>query len=150
MLREHPVLTLRLRMPFDGSLSERNLIVKLRKYPRVLTAANSITHLPDFLHVVAGLIARRRTGVYNVVNEGAISPFEIMTRYRELVDPHHTFGPLLPEELGEVTAAGRSNCLLSTARLRAEGLPLPSVHDAVDRALRALAIRTRELRPVGE
>jgi dTDP-4-dehydrorhamnose reductase len=144
VLGEFPALTLRLRMPFDGSLSERNLIVKLRRYGRVLTAANSISHLGDFLHAAAGLIARRRTGVYNVVNEGTISPFEIMTRYRELVDPRHAFEPLRPQELGEVASAGRSNCRLSTAKLRAEGLELPPVHEAVDRALRELAARLRD------
>jgi hypothetical protein len=126
-------------MPFDGSLSERNLLMKLRKYRRVLTEPNSLTHLPDFFATVTRLIERRATGVYNVVNEGAISPFEIMTRYRDLVDPSHAFEPLGVEQLGEVTRAGRSNCLLRPARLRAEGLRLPPVGDAVDRALRALA-----------
>lgn len=139
ILRDFSALTLRLRMPFDGSTSERNLLTKLRKYRRVLTEPNSLTHLPDFFATATRLIARRATGVYNVVNEGAISPFEIMTRYRELVDPAHNFEPLPLRQLGEVTRAGRSNCLLSTAKLRAEGLALPAVGDAVDRALGALA-----------
>jgi dTDP-4-dehydrorhamnose reductase len=138
--RDFPVLTLRLRMPFDDSLSQRNLIMKLRKYRRVLTEPNSLTHLPDFYQVLTRLVERRATGVYNVVNEGAISPFEIMTRYRELVDPGHTFEPLPLARLGDVVVAGRSNCLLSTARLRAEGLSLPPVREAVDRALRGLAV----------
>src|SRR5262249_32971772 len=129
----------RLRMPFDGSRSERNLITKLRKYRRVLTEPNSLTYLPDFFEASTRLIQKRATGVYNLVNEGTISPFEIMTRYRELVDPSHVFAPLPLQQLGEVTRAGRSNCLLSTAKLRAEGLQLSPVRDAVDRALRALA-----------
>ncbi len=118
IMREFPVLTLRLRMPFDGTLSPRNLIMKLRKYPRVLTSTNSITHLDDFVAAGMQLIARRATGVYNIVNEGTISPYEIMTRYRELVDSQHRFEPLTLAQLGEVARAGRSNCLLSTARLR--------------------------------
>jgi 3,5-epimerase/4-reductase len=141
VLREFPVLTLRLRMPFDGSLSDRNLIVKLRKYSRVLTEPNSITHLPDFLQAAQHLIARRATGVFNIVNDGAVSPFEIMTRYRELVDPAHTFVPLPLVQMTEVAVAGRSNCLLNTARLRGEGIRLPPVGEAVDCALRALASR---------
>ena len=141
VMRDFPVLTLRLRMPFDGTLSERNLIMKLRKYPRVLTAPNSITHLDDFVHTAARLIARRATGVYNIVNEGTLSPFEIMQRYRELVDPGHQFELLDVDQLVEVARVGRSNCLLSTAKLRAEGLQLPPVREAVDRALRALANR---------
>ena len=37
VLHDFPVLNLRLRMPFDGTTSERSLIMKLRKYQRVLT-----------------------------------------------------------------------------------------------------------------
>jgi 3,5-epimerase/4-reductase len=144
LLGEFPVLTLRLRMPFDGSLSERNLIMKLRKYPRLLTEPNSITYLPDFFRVADQLISRRATGIHNIVNEGSISPFDIMWRYRELVDPTQAVEPLAMAQLREVAMAGRSNCVLSTARLRAQGLRLSPVRDAVDRALRAVAIRLHE------
>jgi dTDP-4-dehydrorhamnose reductase len=141
MLRDFPVLSLRLRMPFDGSLSERNLVMKLRKYPRVLTATNSITNLDDFVAAAQQLVARRATGTFNVVNDGTTSPFEIMMRYRELVDPRHAFEPLDVEQLPEVARAGRSNCVLSTAKLRGLGLALPPVGEAVDRALHTLAAR---------
>jgi 3,5-epimerase/4-reductase len=143
ILREFPVLTLRLRMPFDGSLSERNLIVKLRRYRRVLVERNSLTHLPDFLSAARQLIALRATGIFNVVNPGAISPYELMERYRELVDPDHEFEPLSPEELRSLTRAGRSNCILSTAKLRSAGVEMPPVGAAVDAALRELAWRRR-------
>ena len=43
VLREFPVLILRLRMPFDGSCHERSLITKLSKYTRVLDEPNSLT-----------------------------------------------------------------------------------------------------------
>jgi 3,5-epimerase/4-reductase len=142
ILSEFPVLTLRLRMPFDGSTSDRNLIMKLRKYKRVLTAPNSLTHLPDFLRAAAELIRRRAVGVFNVVNPGAMSPFEMMTMYRELVDPDHGFEPLPEESLGEVVKAGRSNCLLSTDRLSGEGVELPPVRQAAESALRSLAHAT--------
>ena len=79
-MRDFPVLTLRLRMPFDGTTSERNLITKLRKYRRVLTERNSLTYMPDFLSVAAGLITRRATGLYNVVrNVGASAGVAILT-----------------------------------------------------------------------
>src|SRR5262245_13562458 len=143
-MAEFPVLSLRLRMPFDGSTSDRNLLMKLRRYRKVLTERNSLTHLPDFLRAAARLIARRATGVFNVVNPGAISPYELMHMYRELVDPSHSFEPLPAERLGEVARAGRSNCLLSTDRLRREGVELPPVRQAAEQALRLLA---KELAP---
>jgi dTDP-4-dehydrorhamnose reductase len=142
-LRDFPALTLRLRMPFDGTAAERNLVTKLRRYRRVLTEPNSLTHLPDFLRTAAALIERRATGLYNAVNEGAVSPYQIMCRYRELVDPGHAFEPLDAGRLGEVTAAGRSNCLLDTSKLRAAGLAMRPVEEAVDLALRELALALR-------
>jgi dTDP-4-dehydrorhamnose reductase len=138
-LRELPVLQLRLRMPFDGSTSERNLLMKLRRYSRVLTEMNSLTHLPDFLSAAERLIQKRALGVYNVVNPGAISPCELMQMYREIVDPAHAFEPLATDRLGEVVRAGRSSCLLNTARLEAEGIRLPPVRQAAESALRTLA-----------
>lgn len=134
-MRSFPVLSLRLRMPFDGTAGERNLIVKLRKYKRVLTERNSITCVPDFLRAARALIARRATGAYNVVNEGILSPYEIMERYRERLDPAHRFEPLTADALAEVASAGRSNCVLSTAKLRGAGLGLPDVRESLDRAL---------------
>jgi 3,5-epimerase/4-reductase len=138
ILQHFPALNLRLRMPFDGTTGERNLITKLRKYPRVLTARNSLTHLPDLMRAAAELIARRVTGTFNVVNPGAMSPFEVMTRYKALVDPSHAFEPLPEAKLGEVATAGRSNCLLNTDKLRAAGIVLPPVTQAIDAALRQL------------
>jgi 3,5-epimerase/4-reductase len=143
ILRDFPALTLRIRMPFDGTTAERNLVMKLRKYRRVLTERNALTYLPDFLRAAAGLIERRATGLYNVVNDGAISPYEVMTRYKALVDPGHSFEPLDVDRLGEVTAAGRSNCLLDTTKLRSAGLGLQPVEQAVDCALRQLAAALR-------
>ena len=139
MLRDFPVLILRLRMPFDGSHHERNLLVKLARYSRVLTERNSLTCIPDFLKAARQLIDRRLTGIWNIVNDGALSPFELMQRYKQRVNPWHTFEPLPNEQLGEVTVAGRSNCLLSTAKLRAAGLALPPVEVAVERCLGELA-----------
>jgi dTDP-4-dehydrorhamnose reductase len=137
-LRGFPVLVLRLRMPFDGSTSSRNLLMKLRSYRRVLKAPNSLTHLPDFLRAATALIACRATGIFNIVNEGALSPFEIMELYREIVDPDHEFEALSPGELDGLVRAKRSNCLLSTAKLRNAGLALPSVGAAVEAALVSL------------
>ena len=90
------------------------------------------------LHAASRLIAARATGVWNVVNEGTISPFEIVTRYRERVDPNHTFEALPLACLGEVARAGRSNCVLDTTRLKAAGLALPPVGEAIERALAEL------------
>lgn len=138
ILREFPVLILRLRMPFDGSTSPRSLITKLRKYGKVLDVENSLTYIPDFLQAAKVLIERRRTGIYNVVNPGAASPYRIMELYKEIVDPAHRFERLKLESLGSVVKAGRSNCTLSTRKLSDEGIILQPIEKALREALKSL------------
>ncbi len=141
MLREFPLLQLRLRMPFDGTPHDRNLIDKLLHYPRVLDAQNSLTYLPDFLTAARALIERRRTGTYNIVNPGSITPYRIMELYRQIVDPQHRFERLTLADLPSTVRAGRSNCILSTAKLEAEGLCLRPVEEAIREALQNYAKR---------
>ncbi|MDD4627826.1 MAG: sugar nucleotide-binding protein [Candidatus Peribacteraceae bacterium] len=138
LLREFPVLILRLRMPFDKAPHARNLIMKLKDYSRILDAENAITYLPDFLKAAEQLIAKRRTGIYNMVNAGAISPYRIMELYREIVDPAHTFERLSLKDLSGVTKAGRSSCIISPAKLMKEGIAVRPVEEAVREALLAL------------
>jgi dTDP-4-dehydrorhamnose reductase len=48
ILAEFPALVLRVRMPFDGTTSERNLIMKIRKYNRLLTEPTRSRTYPIF------------------------------------------------------------------------------------------------------
>ncbi len=141
MLKEFPVLQLRLRMPFDGSDEPRNLIRKLRGYTRVLDQANSITYIPDFLRTLDQLMGKRATGVFNMVNPGPISPYEIMCRYKEKVDPSHTFERLSLADLPQVVSAGRSNCILSCEKLQREGIVLTQTGEALEEAFRVMKKR---------
>lgn len=135
ILRDFPVLQLRLRMPFDDTLHPRTLIGKLIKYDRVLDVQNSLTYLPDMLDTAQKLIEKRKTGIYNMVNPGAISPYQIMEMYKEKVDPSHSFERLTLEDLSDVVKAGRSNCVLSTEKLKKEGIELRPVQVVLMHAL---------------
>lgn len=141
VLREFPVLLLRLRMPFDGSDDERNFLTKVSKYTRLLTDQNSMTHLPEFMRAAKILIEKGATGVLNIVNPGTISPYESMEMYRDIVDPAHAFARLPMANLSDVARTGRSNCVLSTEKLAAEGLTLMPIRDAMAVALREIAER---------
>ena len=138
MLKEFDVLILRIRMPFDGSVHPRTLVGKLLKYTRVLDEPNSITYIPDFIDAAKKLIEKGKSGIYNITNPGAISPYEIMMRYKEVVDSTHQFERLTLDRLGEVVKAGRSNCVLSTEKLEKEGIRMQSVQDAVAEAMNQL------------
>ncbi len=138
ILKEFPVLQLRLRMPFDSSDQPRNLINKLRRYTKILDEQNSLTYLPDFLKVITTLVAKRKTGIYNVTNPGTISPFQIMQKYKDMVDPSLSFERLTVDHLADVVKAGRSNCILSSEKLIREGIELLPVGTAVDEALNVM------------
>lgn len=138
ILKEFPVLILRLRMPFDDSTNERSLIMKVRKFTKVNDVQNSVTYLPDFLNAASVLIDRRKTGIYNLVNPGAISPYEIVELYKQIVDPSHQAERVPLEKLAVLSKAGRSNCILSTAKIEAEGISMKPVKDAVSDALKGL------------
>lgn len=135
VLREFPVLILRLRMPFDKAPHPRNLLNKLKEYTHILDAQNSITYLPDFLAAAERLIAKKRTGIYNMVNAGSISPYHIMELYREIVDPSHPFERLDLKDLPGRVKAGRSTCVLTTKKLEGEGIAVRPIEDAVREAL---------------
>lgn len=143
MLKEFPVLQLRLRMPLMGRPDERNFITKIARYPKVISVPNSISVFPDFLEAAAQLIERRRTGIYNMTNPGAIDHREILSMYTELVDP--SFHPVYMslEELAGVTKAARSNCVLSTQKLADEGIVMRPVKEAVRSALLEYAHHVR-------
>lgn len=138
ILKEFPVLILRIRMPFDGEGNERSLITKISKYSKVLDVKNSLTYIPDFLEAARILIEKRKTGIYNIVNPGLASPFDVMTAYKAIVDPSKEFEKLSEEQLSTVVKVGRSNCLLSTAKLEAEGVSMRNVTDAIEAAMNQL------------
>jgi len=139
LLKPFPVLQLRIRMPFDGTRSPRNLLTKLSGYKRVLDAKNSITYMPDFFEALQKLVAKRATGIYNVVNPGAVSPYEIMLRYKKEVDPSHEFERLPLDNISDVVKAGRSNCELSGAKLDKEGIIMRPSAEAITEAFAAFA-----------
>lgn len=135
-LRDLDALQLRIRLPISSRPAPRNLLTKLLGFETVVSVPNSITVLDDLWGPARALIERRETGVWNMVNDGVERHDELLALYKERVDPGHTFGVESLDTLVSRLAAGRSNCVLSTAKLHAAGLALPpltqSLPDLVD------------------
>jgi 3,5-epimerase/4-reductase len=136
--KEFPVFLPRLRIPFDATTHERNVITKVAKYSKVLDQDNSMTYVPDLLHVIDGAIEQRLTGILNIVNPGVISPYKIMELYKQHVHPEHVFERIGADALDGITAAKRSNCKLSTAKLESLGFTLPTVHERMEEVMQQL------------
>jgi len=138
VLREFPVLILRLRMPIDGIPNPRNLITKLAGYPEIVDVENSLTAVEDLLFAAKRLIAEDAVGIFNVVNPGAVRHPEIMDRYRAMVDPGHAYRVISTEELYRkgMVKTGRSNCILDTRKLARAGVVLRPVSERIEECLK--------------
>lgn len=130
-LKDFPVLQLRLRMPLDSEPSARNLVTKLAGYSKIIDIPNSISALDEFVPASITLMQRKKTGIYNITNPGAILHSEILGMYKEIVDPNHAFQLIPLTTLYTMTKAKRSNCVLSTKKIEAEGIKLKPVKQAV-------------------
>lgn len=137
ILKEFDVLQLRLRMPLDGRPGPRNFVTKITKYPKVISVTNSISVMEDFIPASVELMKRRATGIYNMTNPGGIDHEAILNLYQEIVDPSYEYELMSLEELEAVTCAGRSNCVLNTDKLAAEGVIMRPVEEAVRSALQS-------------
>lgn len=135
ILRDYPVLQLRLRMPLDSEPGPRNFITKITNYKQVISVPNSITVIDDLVMAGTKLMEKRVTGIVNVVNPGAIDHQAILAMYKEIVDPVHTYRLITIEELAAYAKAPRSNCILSTTKLESLGVHLPEVHERVREVL---------------
>lgn len=127
------VAVLRLRMPIDSEPGPRNLITKLAQYKQVVDVENSVTVVEDLVSVIAGIIQKRATGVFHATNAGTMRHRDLLTLYRELVNPTHE-----TELIGEadlvargLAAKPRSNCVLASPRLDALGLGMRPIHIAL-------------------
>jgi dTDP-4-dehydrorhamnose reductase len=130
----------RIRMPFTSHWDDRNLLIKLTKYPKILEAKNSITDLAEMIDVsLRMLVARVPPDVYNLTNPGAVANSEIITmllRERIRVLPAAYFESL--DEIKNAMQAPRSTCVLDSTKVMNLGFPMRPVRDALEIAIGAL------------
>jgi len=141
MLDHTRTLIVRPRMPIDGTPSPRNLINKLAGYSMVLKESNSVSVIGDLLYAIMVLIEKDRVGIYHVANPGSITAAEIMRLYVELIDPNHKFTVVDMDYLWQngLITDGRSNVVLNTDKLVAEGVNLPDAQTRVRQCMEEYA-----------
>lgn len=138
VLRQFPVLILRLRMPVTAEPSQGNLITKLVHYEKVINVENSLTVVDDLLAATLALIEKGKTGIYNIANPGPVAHGRILDLYKEMVDPAFTYELIPVDELYSrgLAKAERSNCILNTAKLAQAGIVLPPAEERIKDCLR--------------
>lgn len=138
-------LQLRIRMPISAEVGPRNLIDKLVSYPNICSIPNSMTVLDDMWPVIDAMIDDRTAGVFNMCNPGVAEHRWILERYRDYVDPTHSWTDVSYDEQMRFIRSHRSNNEMSTAKLEnfcaEHGIPMPHIQSSIERCL---ASRTRD------
>jgi 3,5-epimerase/4-reductase len=135
LLREFPnVLQLRIRIPITGRRHPKNLIDKLIKYPQMINMTNSCTVMEDFVPAAIKLMEMGQTGVFNMTNIGAMNHKQIMTMYKEIVDPNFKINIMSRNEQDELNKR-RSNCVLNTDKREKLGVNMPELEESVKKAM---------------
>jgi dTDP-4-dehydrorhamnose reductase len=118
MLRVYPhICVLRVRMPISDDLVARNFVTKITKYAKVVNVPNSMTILTEMLPASLCLAEKKKTGIYNFCNPGAISHNEILEMYKKHIDPKFTYTNFSVEEQDKILVGRRSNNELSSGKL---------------------------------
>jgi 3,5-epimerase/4-reductase len=76
-----------------------------------------MTVLDDLLPVLIDMALTRKVGTVNLTNPGIISHNEILSMYKEIVDPNFTWENFSIEEQNQILASKRSNNCLDTTLL---------------------------------
>ena len=118
MHMSHPsILNVRIRMPISAERHPRNFITKIIGYNKICSISNSMTVLPELLPLMIDMSLNKLIGTVNLTNPGTISHNEILSMYREIVDPDFTWENFTLEEQREILMADRSNNYLLTNKL---------------------------------
>tara|TARA_Y100000389_G_scaffold204506_1_gene257494 strand:+ start:5330 stop:6235 length:906 start_codon:yes stop_codon:yes gene_type:complete len=110
-------LNLRIRMPITGKLEPRNFITKITNYEYICSIPNSMTVLDELLPIVLDMATKKTTGTFNLTNPGLISHNEVLTMYRDIVDPEFKWKNFTQEQQSKILDADRSNNCLDTTKL---------------------------------
>jgi dTDP-4-dehydrorhamnose reductase len=135
MLGQMPhVTTLRLRMPISEKDVPRNLINKLKGYKQIIDIPNSMTFMSDLTRCIEWAANNRPGGIFHVTNPQPLTAARIMKEYQKYV-PEHQFDIITEQELDALTVAKRSNCILSTDKLKQAGFTMTDSEEALTKCM---------------
>ncbi len=138
----------RLRLPIDSVPSERNLIDKVTKYPKVIDVVNSVTIVEDLVDTCHQLMQKKAEGVFHCTNPGTMSHRELIALYQKLVDPSHTCQWITEEDLVAqgLATKKRSNNIMSSSRLEKLGIKMRPVKEALPDTMKKYAANLKKVK----
>lgn len=129
------VLNVRIRMPITPDLNSRNFITKITTYKKVCSVPNSMTVLPELLPLMVDMAKNKTVGTINLTNPGLISHNEILSMYKEIINPNFTWENFTIDDQSKILSAARSNNYLDTTRLESLYPNVLNIKDSVRKCL---------------
>lgn len=126
LVKEYPILITRIRIPLDNRPHPKNILDKLINYKNIIDIPNSITYIPDFIEAMKFLIENNATGIYNIVNKGALEYPELMDVYKKYKPFDYTVVPY------KTLGLERTNLILSTEKLENAGFRVRDIHEVLE------------------
>jgi 3,5-epimerase/4-reductase len=129
-------LNVRIRMPISSQDGPRNFISKIIAYKNICSIQNSMTVMDDVLPILADCMIKREVGTLSAVNPGTMDHSTILTIYRDVLNPDHTWNEISNRELvGRFVKGARSNNYLETNRIESLCPTIPTLESSVRRIL---------------
>jgi 3,5-epimerase/4-reductase len=142
--KHYECYVLRIRIPFTADWSRKNYFSKLVNYNTLINEKNSITSITDFNRFIIQFIDQIKAGsapcgIYNVVNPEPITAKEVV----EILNKHNLNNPnwTFIDTKCLNTKANRSNCTLSTNKIKKLGLMLPNTLVSLYRDISKLSLQ---------
>ena len=133
-------ITIRIRMPFCDTLNERSYLTKIHKYDDLISAVNSKTYIPELVDFIEQIIEDERKGhdVVHFTNPEPLETAGVVELMKEYGLENEDWSWVDLKDLN--LAAGRSNCILDTTKLKEEyGFTMLTETEALRKALKAIA-----------
>ena len=132
-------ITIRIRMPFCDILHDRSYLTKIHKYDNLIAAVNSKTYIPELVDFIECIVEEGRKGhdVVHFTNPEPLDTGGVIDLMRSFELENLNWNWVDIEELD--LAAGRSNCILDTTKVKQEyGYTLSTEAEALKKALAAI------------
>ena len=133
-------ITIRIRMPFCDTLNERSYLTKIHKYDNLISAVNSKTYIPELVDFIEQIIEDERKGhdIIHFTNPEPLETAGVVELMKEYGLENENWSWVDLKDLN--LAAGRSNCILDTTKLKEEyGFTMLTETEALRKALKAIA-----------
>jgi dTDP-4-dehydrorhamnose reductase len=135
------VYILRIRIPFTSHAVSKNYFTKLVKYDNLIDNTNSVTSLTDFCEFMFKLnflIHDLPGGIFNVVNPQPVKTEQTVELLQKYGVNNSNWNFIKDYELN--TLAKRSNCVLSTDKIKTYNLELPNTLESLEKEIKMFAL----------